>query len=102
MNEDAMAPNYFRQKVSVDVEGTEVVCDIRYEYTRGRPAYTPRGEYAPIDPPEPPELCILAVLVNGIPAPQWFEIAVENSDKVNDWLIEHHREPEREYERDNS
>lgn len=29
---------------------------ITFEYRPGRPAYTPRGEYAPIDPPEPEEV----------------------------------------------
>lgn len=31
------------------------VC-FNYSYTPGRPAFTPRGEYAPIDPPEPAEV----------------------------------------------
>jgi hypothetical protein len=31
----------------------EVACRITYTFQPGRPAYTPRGEYAPIDPPEP-------------------------------------------------
>lgn len=26
---------------------------VEYRYVKGSPAYTPRGEYAPIDPPEP-------------------------------------------------
>lgn len=29
---------------------------IAYRYSPGCRAYTPRGEYAPIDPPEPPEV----------------------------------------------
>jgi hypothetical protein len=31
----------------------EVACRITYTFQPGRPAYTPRGEWAPIDPPEP-------------------------------------------------
>lgn len=39
---------------------------ITYNFTKGRPAYTPRGEYAPIDPPEPAEVdLITATLIDG-------------------------------------
>ena len=30
--------------------------EISYDYSRGSPTFTPRGEYGPIDPPEPPSL----------------------------------------------
>jgi len=30
--------------------------EIAYRYSPGRPAFTPRGEYGPIDPPEPAEV----------------------------------------------
>lgn len=82
--------------VPVDVEGTEVICRVTYEWTPGRPAHTPRGEYAPIDPPEPPEVSFMSIKVGGNDVPMWFEIAVENSDKAYRWICEHHREPERE------
>ena len=40
--------------------------EITYDYSPGRKAYTPRGEYAPIDPPEPPEInFVSATLING-------------------------------------
>lgn len=39
---------------------------ITYDYSPGCPAHTPRGEYAPIDPPEPPEVSFVsAELLNG-------------------------------------
>ena len=39
---------------------------ITYRFTKGRPAYTPRGEYAPIDPPEPAEVDLIsATLIDG-------------------------------------
>ncbi len=39
---------------------------ITYNYKAGRRAFTPRGEYAPIDPPEPPEVELVGVkLLNG-------------------------------------
>lgn len=48
---------------------------VEYTYHKGSPAYTPRGEYAPIDPPEP-EHCTLGrvfVVVDGYhnPLPEW-------------------------------
>jgi hypothetical protein len=41
--------------------------DVRfhYDFTPGKPAYTPRGEYAPIDPPEPPEIIVTKIEVHG-------------------------------------
>ena len=39
---------------------------IIYDYIPGRPAYTPRGEYGPIDPPDPPEISFIsAELIDG-------------------------------------
>ena len=39
---------------------------ITYVFKKGRPAYTPRGEYAPIDPPESAEVELMgATLVDG-------------------------------------
>lgn len=31
----------------------EITCRVSFTFQPGCPAYTPRGEYAPIDPPEP-------------------------------------------------
>ena len=49
-------------------------------FTKGRPAYTPRGEYGPIDPPEPDEYDIrsVEVRVGGLvcEAPGWLFRAV--------------------------
>jgi hypothetical protein len=39
-----------------DFEIAYPTLEIEYAYTPGRPAYTPRGEYAPIDPPDPAEV----------------------------------------------
>lgn len=39
---------------------------ITYKFAKGRPAYIPRGEYAPIDPPEPAEVELIdAKLIDG-------------------------------------
>lgn len=40
--------------------------NIEFCYTPGHPAYTPRGEYAPIDPPEAPEIeFVSAILISN-------------------------------------
>jgi len=57
---------------------------VEYAYHKGSPAYTPRGEYAPIDPPEPEHVEIGSVyilaesIVRGVktldarhPLPEW-------------------------------
>ena len=41
----------------------EVEILVKYDYTPGSPAYTPRGEYAPIDPPEPPDINVTDLCV---------------------------------------
>ena len=42
--------------ISLNHHGVELELDVGFIYTPGRPAYTPRGEYGPIDPPDPPEV----------------------------------------------
>jgi hypothetical protein len=50
----------------VETETAYPVVEIEFSYIPGRRAYTPRGESAPIDPPEPPEVeFISARLVEG-------------------------------------
>ena len=52
---------------------------ITYNYAPGRPAYTPRGEYAPIDPPEPEEVdFVSAKLIDG-------DGLCPMGDQLNDW-----------------
>jgi hypothetical protein len=47
-------------------EVANVTLDIDYTFMPGRPAHTPRGEYAPIDPPEPAEVSLVkATLIEG-------------------------------------
>ena len=39
---------------------------ITYKYWPGRPAYTPRGEFGPIDPPDPADVELVSVkLLDG-------------------------------------
>jgi hypothetical protein len=56
----------FRVAGLTDLESEQVHLQITFRYVPGRPAYTPRGEYAPIDPPDPPECDFLsAKLLDG-------------------------------------
>lgn len=53
--------------------------EITFSYWPGRPAFTPRGEYAPIDPPEPPEVEFVSAKIvdaKGLTATQ---------DRVDEW-----------------
>ena len=53
--------------------------DIEFSYLPGRHAYTPRGEYAPIDPPEPPEVEFMrATLADG-------KGLLPTQDQIDDW-----------------
>ena len=49
-----------------EYEIANLTMQVTYDFIPGRPAYTPRGEYAPIDPPDPAEvLFVSATLING-------------------------------------
>lgn len=55
---------------------------INYRYSPGHPAHTPRGEYAPIDPPEGPEVeFISAHLINN-------DGLSPTAEQVQDWAEE--------------
>ena len=87
---------------------------ITFHYTPGRPAYTPRGEYAPIDPPESPEVDVIAAEVvkgeeDGVDltpeqALEWADRYVSENDIAFSDLCAHAEEdrqpdPDREYDR---
>ena len=49
-----------------ECEAAYPIVEITFKYWPGRPAYTPRGEYGPIDPPDPADAEIIGVkLVDG-------------------------------------
>jgi hypothetical protein len=49
-----------------DYESAYPEIEITYKFYPATPAYTPRGEYGPIDPPDPPEVeFISATLIDG-------------------------------------
>lgn len=67
----------------VEQEVEYPVLEIEFSYTPGRPAYTPRGEYAPIDPPEAPEVdFVSAKLIDG-------QGLLPTQEQVNDWAREY-------------
>jgi len=49
-----------------DIGDMSIDVRFHYDFTPGKPAYTPRGEYAPIDPPEPPEVTVTYLEVRGV------------------------------------
>lgn len=55
------------------------VLDIEFSYLPGSPAFTPRGEYAPIDPPEPAEVDFRsAKLIDG-------KGLLPTQEQIDDW-----------------
>jgi hypothetical protein len=60
------------------------IIEITYGYSPGSKAFTPRGEYGPIDPPDPPEIeFISAKLIDGDGLdPDQSQV----NDKARDWL----------------
>jgi hypothetical protein len=62
-----------------DIEVEYPVLEITYSYIRGRPAYTPRGEYAPIDPPDPAEVDFRSArLIDG-------KGLLPTQEQIDDW-----------------
>jgi len=71
---------------------------VEYTHHRARPGYTPRGEYAPIDPPEPEhvEIGLVYVEKDGArnPLPEWMiEGMTEDLEALclEDWRAEDSR-----------
>lgn len=57
--------------------------EIEYDYAPGRPAYTPRGEYAPIDPPDPAEVAFRsATLIDG-------DGLTPDQKQIDEWAIDY-------------
>jgi len=87
----------YSTKLAVVVgDDTVMECEltVEFEYTPGLPALTPRGEYAPIDPPEPPEANITEMVLRSpggvvYPVPDWLDGAIVESVELHDRLIEH-------------
>lgn len=76
----------------------EAETDVTVEYTfsPGRPAFTPRGEYAPIDPPEGAEVEIVGATTLADPTTglrQPVTLTDAETEKVRDYIIENHEDP---------
>jgi uncharacterized membrane-anchored protein len=63
---------------------------VAYSYTRGYPAFTPRGEYAPTDPPEPAEVSVNSLQVRPIHGrlSEWKEPNAELAKAIHKFLDE--------------
>ncbi len=95
---------------------SEIELRIWFHYTPARPAYTPRGEYAPIDPPEPAEIDFDMAEEEAAPfnGRVWDKARPELQDWAGTWLenneseaieaasgdMEYHRERAAEYRAD--
>lgn len=62
-----------------DTEVEYPIVEIEYGYIRAHPAYTPPGEYAPIDPPTPAEVDFRsAKLIDG-------KGLLPTQEQIDDW-----------------
>ena len=53
--------DWYEEEDGDDTKVYEVT--ITYDYTPGSPAVTPRGEYQPTNPPEPPDISVRDIVV---------------------------------------
>lgn len=53
----------------------------------GAPAYTPRGEYGPIDPPEPPAVEIRSVTMGDSTTPFPWPLTPEEEEKITELVL---------------
>ena len=83
----------------VIADGREHLFDVwvDYDFSPGMAAYTPPGEYGPIDPPEPPDAevvgaqwrdCSAADDVKAKPCPGWLISLLSDDDTFRSALIE--------------
>jgi hypothetical protein len=82
--------------ITIPISESSIDAEIDFTYRRGRPAYTPRGEYAPTDPPEAADVEIDGVLIQDVSkgpqkvwvrAPQWFIDVLADDDAVRNQLF---------------
>ena len=84
----------YTQTVFVDIDGTEIVCQVDYTYIPGSPecgpSYSSGGEPAGSPEVEFDEVRLCGPGTSTMPAPDWFANAVINSEKVYSQLIDKH------------
>ena len=81
--------------MSGDIVTGEIELQFEFTFSPGRPAYTPRGEYAPVDPPEAAEIEIQRVFEErwAKGKPYWSEFpAGEDHERYVEWAYEKHRD----------
>ena len=105
----------FRPTGMEDMENAFPTLEITFDYVPGRPAFTPRGEYAPIDPPDPAEVSFRsATLIDGDGLDPF--MGPRGQETIDDWArdyldtdegyegaceaAEDARQPDPDYERD--
>jgi len=76
-----------------DAEGNVVGSEegrASFTHHRARPAFTPRGEFAPIDPPEPEAIEIQSIEIEVAPFDNkhWRDTTDDEFEIYNDYLIE--------------
>lgn len=91
-----MARTHFMDWTRDDEAETDIV--VEYTISPGRPAYTPRGEHAPIDPPEGAEVEVVAAYL----APPKGELLAKNAPQITltdaeverlvDYILENHED----------
>ena len=60
-----------------------------FDFLPGYPAHTPRGEYGPIDPPEPPSIEITKIEIEDFDKggnQSWREATPEESERYQAWV----------------
>lgn len=71
--------------MTIEIGDAQQVINLRVEgtYHPSRRAYTPRGEYGPIDPPEPASFEYDKIFVVGDPALSWLLKIVLSEDMLD-------------------
>jgi hypothetical protein len=73
---------------------TTYCLDVRFtvDFIPGRPAYTPRGEYAPIDPPDPAEIAVTGIEVRYDSRQEWRQPTAHEGAVLEAWADTIHDE----------
>lgn len=88
------------QTFSFLLEGADIECEVEYTLSKGSPAVMYQRNGDPGWPAEPPELEVLNVSVSGQPVPIWAFKAIQESDRLYEYIVDNHSTPEREDDND--
>ena len=85
--------------VKIEFDTTrELDLHVEASYTKGCPAHTPRGEYAPVDPPEPAGIEEITVMLYGHDITNW--LSGGELESLREEALENLPDPEPEYNED--